>query len=359
MTLPLPLLAHPPILLAILTSLALFVHSDVDIALLWSQCHARARIPALSRIPALGTPSCFLVSFFQVALDSWRTKATMAVILSYVGALATVCWLESRRACNRTYAIITRPTLPWLVFNLLGGGVIWQLVIVPAFIHRARTLFLSTQKNREERNDEADAQPSESDLALSGEAGRMLPDSDIVAIPIAVAVGFFLPSVFMVFLNNAAIITIWLFFPVYIALVQKGVRYTIEKVRGTGPTSVLLEKHWQAMALVYALPLFLSVLSHIFFIWNMTMADDRRKVTKLTISFIEIDFQFIGFTVLYWLFVEAGWKLPAVSLGASFVLGPGAGICLGWLYREKLVQHGFGPAEEESEGASEDTPLLR
>lgn len=89
-------------------------------------------------------------------------------------------------------------------------------------------------------------------------------------------------------------------------------------------------------------------------------------MTKLTMSLIEIDFQFIGLTVLYWVFVESGWRVPLTILLSTFVVGPGAGVCLGWFCREGLVKHGFAPAgefeEEEDDGQdeqNEETPLLR
>ena len=77
----------PPIIFAILTGFILFVHSDTNIAMLYSQCHARARLPFISKtIPLLGTPICFLVSFFQEAVASaHKTMPLMAGVLSFIG----------------------------------------------------------------------------------------------------------------------------------------------------------------------------------------------------------------------------------------------------------------------------------
>ncbi|KAL7795285.1 hypothetical protein V8C37DRAFT_36815 [Trichoderma ceciliae] len=357
-----------PIFLSIATFAALFAHSDVDIALLWSQCHSRARIPGLSHIPLLGTPSCFLVSFFQSALDSLRSRAVMAVILAYVGALATVCTVESARRCNRPSALIAKPTLWWLLFNLLGGAMVWQLAIVPAFLHRAKALVLAKQAwgedGDEDRNEDSD-EDAESDAVNAKEQGRTLPDSEAVAIPIAIAVGYFLPSALMLLYNCPTIIAIWLFFPLYVSLLRQGVRRTIEKIRRVGPASIHHESHWQCVALLYTLPAVLSIAAHLFVLWSLAQNDDRKKMTKLTVSFIEIDFQFIAWTVLYWVFVEAGWRVPLSMIGISIVAGPGAGICLGWLYRERLVKKGFAGLVDESsiedaEGRSgEEAPLLR
>ncbi|EWG46062.1 hypothetical protein FVEG_15915 [Fusarium verticillioides 7600] len=132
----------PPILLAAATIVALFLHSDVNFALLWSQCHSHARLPGVSRIPGLGTPLCYLISFFRAALLSLRSRTVMGVVLAFIGGLLTVSTVESARICNAPNALIAYPTGPWLVFDLVGGAVVWELVIIPAFLHRARSVSL-------------------------------------------------------------------------------------------------------------------------------------------------------------------------------------------------------------------------
>ncbi|KAL7823748.1 hypothetical protein V8C26DRAFT_383729 [Trichoderma gracile] len=356
--LPLNILLLPPLLLATATAAALFLHSDVDIALLWSQCHARAQIPALSRVPLVGTPSCFLVSFFQTALDSLRSRAVMAAVLAYVGALATVCTVEAARRCNRASGLIARPTVWWLLFNLLGGAVVWQLVIVPAFLHRAKTLVAAEQEEDDDDDDDEVRTAEEKRLE-----DRTLPDSEAVAIPIAVAVGYFVPSALMLAFHSPATIGVWLFFPLYISLVRQAVRGVVERIRRVSPVSIHHESHWQCVVLVYALPIALSVAAHVFLLWNIAQRhDDRKKMTKLTVSFIEIDVQFIAFTVLYWMFAESGWRVPLSMIAVSVVAGPGAGVCLGWLVRERLVKHGFAGRAmrggEEDEREDEERPLL-
>ncbi|KAL7893846.1 hypothetical protein HDV63DRAFT_102996 [Trichoderma sp. SZMC 28014] len=359
-TAPFKYLLVVPIVLSIATFAALFASSDVDIALLWSQCNAHARIPGLSRIPLLGTPACFLVSFFHSALDSLRSRAVMAVILAYVGALVTVCTVESARRCNRPNALIARPTLWWLVFNLLGGAMVWQLVIVPAFLHRAKAL-VTASSNANESESEAEGE-AESDAVNAKQQGRTLPDAEAVAIPIAVAVGYYLPSILMLAYNSPVTIAVWLFFPAYVSLVRQAVRLVIQRIRRVGPTDIHHESHWQSVALVYTLPVVLSVAAHVFVLWNLAQRDDRKELTKLTVSFIEIDFQFIAWTVLYWVFVEAGWQVPLSMIAISILAGPGAGTCLGWLHRERVLRNGFAglfESDDDERGVGEEAPLLR
>lgn len=288
----------------------------------------------------------------------------MGVILAYVGALATVCTVESARRCNRPNALIAKPTLWWLVFNLLGGAMVWQLVIVPAFLHRAKALVLAKQSGEDGGSNETSVS-ADYDALNAKEQGRTLPDSEAVAIPIAVAVGYYLPSVLMLLYNTPVTITIWLFFPAYVSLVRQGVRYIIQRIRRVGPTDIHHESHWQSVALVYTLPIILSIAAHLFVLWNLAQRDDRKELTKLTVSFIEIDFQFIAWTVLYWVFVEAGWQVPLSMIAISILAGPGAGTCLGWLHRERLLKNGFaglfdGSFDDDDErGVGEEAPLLR
>ncbi len=86
-------------------------------------------------------------------------------------------------------------------------------------------------------------------------------------------------------------------------------------------------------------------------------------MTRATIKFIEIDFAFIAATALYWLFVEAGWRVALIMVVISVILGPGAGVCAGWIFREK--HFGFiseaapeGAFDEDATVVGEETPLL-
>ncbi|EFY92435.1 hypothetical protein J3458_019643 [Metarhizium acridum] len=364
-----PHLAVVPALLAVATAVALFVHSDVNAALLWSQCHSHALLPALSRVPILGTPTCYLVSFFYAALDSFRSKAVMSVILSYVGALLTVSTVESARKVNEKNAVVARPTLPWLVFNLLGGALVWQLVYAPAFILGAKAWPLpSTGRliTDEGHGDQHATRDSEERDPLQVDKGRQMKLVETIAIPIAVALGYYVPSTLMLSLNNPVAIGTWLFFPAYVSLIRQFVRYGLNKLRRfqDGPM-IHMEANTKAFIAVYAVPILCSLLAHGFIIGNLTKPDDRQEVTRSTVKFIEIDSQFIGLTMLYWVFTEVGWRAPLAMVIASIVLGPGAGTALGWLYREKLITSDLIAQlleqvnDEERGDVGEETPLIQ
>lgn len=351
-----------PVLLAIGTGVALFAHSDVNTPMLWSQCHSHSRIPGLSRVPVLGTPLCYIVSFFQEALNSNRTRAVMAVILSFVGALLTVCTAESARGCNRPARVVANPTPAWMLFNLLGGAIVWQLLIVPAQIQRLRNIFIRQKDGG--RNDEQEVGGDELE-ALGIDLDRNLAGSEIVAIPVSVALGYYLPSTLMLYFNSPATIGTWLFFPAYVTVVRQAVRWAVQRAWDEmTERNIHLETHRRSLVPVYLVPLLASVASHVTIIWNMTQPDDRKEMTRSTVKFIEIDFAFIGVTVLYWVWVETNWKVPASMVGVSALLGPGTGTLAGWLLRENVIQRELGAlidtvVDEETSGEpSEQTPLL-
>ncbi|KAK4239510.1 hypothetical protein C8A03DRAFT_32366 [Achaetomium macrosporum] len=350
-----------PILLAILTLLALFIHSDTNIYMLYSQCHARSRIPWLSHIPLLGSPACFLVSFFQEAIASARAFGLMAVILSFVAALLTVSTVEAARICNSPSMLIAYPTGSWLVFNLIGGAIVWELVIIPAFFHRCREI-IAARKQGGPQQLSGPADPT------FGETMRHLARvAETVAIPVAVAIGYVVPSLLMLVLDAPVAVLVWLFFPVWVSLVRRAVRRVVLFVREEWSVSLHLESNRVALLAVYLMPIACSVLAHAHWIWTMSLPDDRKEMTRATLKFITIDAFFVGLTVLYWIFIEAGWRVALVTMGASVLLGPGAGVCIGWIYREQTVDPDKGVtvvvvgAQRDSDNASpsEETPLLR
>ncbi|KAK1750522.1 hypothetical protein QBC47DRAFT_393653 [Echria macrotheca] len=353
----------PPVLLALLTGFVLYQHSDTNLYMLYSQCHARSRIPWLSHIPLLGTPSCFLVSFFQEALSGSRAVAIMAPVLSLVAGLLTVSTVEAARICNSPSVLIAYPTGPWLVFNLIGGAIVWQLLIIPAFFHRSREILTARARGPSELAGPADP--------TFGESMRHLAKvAETVAIPVAVAVGCVLPSILMLTLDHPVVIFIWLFFPVWVSVVRIAVRRAVLLLQTEWHATFHLESSRLATAGMYAVPILCSAASHILLIVSLaTQRDDRKEMTRAAIKFIVIDVFFIALTVLYWILVEAGWRVALVMLATSLVLGPGAGVCVGWVYREAsvdpdrsvtVVAVGARPAASDSDAPpSEDTPLLR
>ncbi|KAI1354886.1 hypothetical protein F5Y01DRAFT_271577 [Xylaria sp. FL0043] len=354
-----------PVLLAISAVVTLTIHGDVNTPLLYSQCHARSRLPAISHIPVLGAPACFLVSLFMLATASMRGVAQLSVFLAFLGALLTVCRVEAARACNQRSWNIRFPTLSWLVFNLVGGTLVWDLWIVPVFLKHAKDMRVERVKaDALEADNESGVLVDEEERVVFE---RAFPtEAEVYAIPIAIAVGFIAPSVLVLTLKHAVTIVVWLFFPVWVAITHLAVKFVAVKLQRGNPPRYL-EYHPLSIAVVYALPFVASLLAHAFFIWSLVRKDNSREMTHTAIKFLRIDFVYIAATVLYWVFIESGIVPAALMVVLSVFLGPGAALCVTWFFREKAicasaVSSEEDESDEETDGddstVHEDTPLL-
>ncbi|KAI0100786.1 hypothetical protein GGR51DRAFT_531663 [Nemania sp. FL0031] len=363
--LPLHYLLIVPVLFAILAAVVLTIYGDINTALLYSQCHSRSKLPSISHIPVLGAPACFLVSVFLYVLDSMRGIAQLSVFLAFLWALLTVCRVEAARLCNQRSWNIRFPTLAWLLFNLVGGTFIWDLWIVPAFIKHAKDMRLERVKEEalEGGQESSDLFDDEERVILER---SLTTQTEAYVIPLAIAVGFVVPSIMMLVIQTPITIMIWLFFPLWVAAVHGAVKFVaVRLLRDNEP--IYLDSHPPSVTLVYALPFIASLLTHALFIWNLFCQNDSREMTRMVLKFIWIDFSFIFATVLYWVFVESGIIPTILMVVFSVFVGPGAALCLTWLIREKAictfaVEGEQDSSDEESDGDSstvhEDTPLL-
>lgn len=355
----LPFLLVVPVLLAVATVLLLVLPDDtLAMAALYSQCRARARLPYVAQLPVLGAPACFLVSFFELALASARAWARVAAALAFLAALLSVSLVEAARLSNRRAVLLARPTVPWLFFNLLPivGPLVWDLVLLPSFLRRAKQVQRRRESPAAERVRDANPDIDRQVRALSSQV-------EVLAIPIAVGVGFVVPSVAMLLSRHPVAVAVWLFFPLWVAVVRHVVQVVgVRAVRDPGPFH--LESSWPALVAVYAVPVACSILAHGALIANLFAREDRREMTRAVIRFIEIDMAIVAATVVYWLLVEAGVLLTLGSLVLSVVLGPGAGLCGGWILREKAIEKYPDDAQEAPEetprsAPDEESPLLR
>ncbi|KAH9231369.1 hypothetical protein K456DRAFT_1751795 [Colletotrichum gloeosporioides 23] len=346
----LPSLVLPLVLLGLGTAWILFVNSDPSVSAVFTKCFPLAdgdgegdgsdgetTTPFLATIPIVGPPVCCLVSFFRAALDSHRSAIIMGEVLSYVGALLTVTTLESARACNQSSSLIRNPTPSWLLFNLAGGAVVWQLVIIPSF--------LSHERKRQR-------QSSEEQHALLGPQGqeqqqqhehmhRHLGPVEPPAISAGVVLGYFVPCMLFVLAPGTVSILAWLFFPAYSSVVRIAVRGLLRVANPPGATAgrnLHPESSRAAILWLYLVPTLWSVAAHWLLLYNIAFVpDDRSHTTRAALGFIIADFTAIGLSVVYWMFAEAGWRLALLSLVAGAVLGPGAGLCLAWVLREGIM----------------------
>lgn len=286
----------------------------------------------------------------------------MSCILSFVGSLLTISTVESARLCNFPNPLIRNPTLPWLFFNLAGGAVAWQVVIVPAFIHRARKIHdvnssAKARKSRASPELESRREPAEIVDLRDYERGRerryLHNRAEIYSIPLSIALGYALPSFLMLVLRTPLSVCIWLFFPLWVSLLRQGIRWLLvalplfPQFTKEKTDTHYLESNYRSLGKVYALPVLLSVVSQVIVVKSLMGKDDGSEMTRAALRFIEIDFSAIAVTVFYWLLLDAGWKILGISLLCSVVAGPGAGLVLGWILKEKSVGNGEGGDEDE------------
>lgn len=362
--LPLPLLLTPPLAITLTTLLLHLFFSflrDPNIALLYSQCHARSRLHFLSHIPALGAPSCFLVSFWLETLDSFRGRVIMATLLGFVVGLVTVTTLESKRVANQRDGLVKRPGLwVWAPYVVLGGVAVtgWG---VPGLVRRGKEV--------------SEVRPG----AEGGEEVRVLAmRADGVAVPLSIALGLVVPALVLVWMRSPLAVGGFLLFPVWTSLLRKVVRVVLTQFQDETWTATLhLSSSRVNLVAVYALPILLSAVAHGFLLYNLiARRDDSQEMTRSTLRFILIDLAGLTAAVLYWVLVEAGWRAAAVFVVATLLAGPGAAVSLAWGWREiggdwKTFGRGRGtravavgstvgsPTEERGNAVDEETPLLR
>jgi hypothetical protein len=241
----------------------------------------------------------------------------------------------------------------------VGGAAVWQLLIVPSFLLRAKHMVADPHPPTVNSAAAATTTTTNQAQAQVQVRSRSIPDAEVIAVPVAVALGYFVPSILMLTLNSYVTILAWLFFPLYVSAIRYLVGWAIRRLRTSTPRLVHPEHTPPTLTFFYALPVLLSVLAHVLIIWNLTAPDDRTEMTRSSIKFIEIDFLFIAATVLYWVLVEVGWEVPLIMIGSTIAVGPGAGLCLGWLLREKIILNEMEPiAADDDERPDEQSPLL-
>ncbi|KAJ4388875.1 hypothetical protein N0V93_006336 [Gnomoniopsis smithogilvyi] len=320
-----------PLAALALTTIIAFIHAIYSnyttLASLWAPCTN----PQLLGRP-IPTPVCFAIHFFQAAHATPHARLEQAVIVSFLVGLATITAVEGprirgmdivagdekkkknkkkgpRRGDLISQAIIANLTIPWLLYSLAFGALAWQGIIIPAFLYRRRH----------------QSQPSEADAGVTTHYSP--------TIPLSIILGLFLPAGTMLLHPAAALpIILFLLFPVWTTLAHHLLHPLTS--RFTLPNKTLL----------YAPAIIASTVAHIAFILSLltnlgSQDGDRPAAHAAALFLLELDHVAIFLTALYWIRLGSGAHGVLVTLAATIALGPGAGVCLGWLY----------PCEESTE----------
>lgn len=395
----------PLIILALGTISAFLVaiNKNLDnLAHLWNQCSSSFSSSSSSSSSSPSPPPnsklqptalCFAVLFFQTALDSTRARLKEAVIIGFLAGLATITAVESakygerqdpvktgvnttrpqqreedtagkweeassgkgihadhqRRNSHQAAAVSSRKvidnlTIPWLLYNLAAGALAWQAIIIPAFLH--------------EQLRPAAGRPSTS-THLRPARNTMM--SEIISILLGVTFGLLIPSTLMIVNpTSTATILVWLFFPIWVSLIQRTVRGVMRVRSPSDKNNHKVETKKRAGPIVlmpYAIPMIYSTVSHVLLAKNMlTEADDRGPLTRSAVLLLEIDHLAIFLAFLYWVWARTvsttkktsstaarengrfvtGLQPVLITLVSGSLLGPGAGACLGWVSSSSL-----------------------
>ncbi|KAK4183465.1 hypothetical protein QBC35DRAFT_393816 [Podospora australis] len=270
---------------------------------------------------------CAMTKFFTITLTPPCGFAFHAVFLSFVAAVITVTRLDELRLSNlgRSNIITRNPQVSWLLSHVASGAVVLPLLLFPAH-----------------------AAPARGFTAASNTIHHRLPNrAELLAIPVAVGLGFIVPSLALqVWPENSVVVLFWLFFPVLVSGIYPLARDTL-KTRFSQPENrSASEQEVTASDLLalYGLPSSVSVLSHWLFLF-VTYREkhypyELHEAAKVSLGILRADFWVMASTMLYWLAVEAGMSTTLWTLIGSVVGGPGAGLCLGWIMRD------YGLAQE-------------
>ncbi|KAI0525400.1 hypothetical protein F5B22DRAFT_589770 [Xylaria bambusicola] len=352
-----------PVLISGLAACTFLFHGDVNASLLYSQCHARSRLPEISRVPVLGAPLCYLVSLFMFATGPGHGIYFFGWYLSFLGALLTVSRVEAARECNKLKWSIRSPTASWLVSNLIGGAFVWNLWIIPTFIKSSRDFWVDVRSVNEDAQESGQARQDRQQVGDRIDSTRSLTcEAEVYAIIIAVAVGYMVPSVLMLTLRNATSVMIWLIFPLWVAVVHWVVKFAATRLlRNDEPHC--LRTHDESLWCIYFLPGFVSFILHVTFVSNLGFMDDSRQMTQMALKFILINFLYTAALVYYWMFVDVNVDELLPLMISSLLFGPGATLCIRRVAQENKqwllgIREFSEETDDDDSTVHEDTPLL-
>lgn len=329
--LPLSLLAFA---VATVTAFAVTIYGDfAEVPPLWTSCS--------SYIP---TPVCFAVHFFQEAHGTLHGRLEQAVIVSFLSALSNITAIESVRARRRaamnstttttkdmkpgsahrkkedqglSLKIVNNLTIPWLLYGLVMGALAWQLIIVPAFLHlHHKYPGPQLQQQRQETRNNINHHQANN------------PDAYPLSIPLSIALGLLLPVISMLLYPTAIIpVLLFLFFPILITLAHKLL------------STFVLHTTTNSSVVFHAIPILASAFSHAAILFLPIENTPASSAGAAALRFLRLDHIVIYVTVLYWI-ASTTTKTSSsttsitnvlTTIATTAVLGPGAGICIGWI----------------------------
>lgn len=327
---PLGLLAFA---LATVTAFVVTIYGDfAEVPPLWTSCS--------SYVP---TPVCFAVHFFQEAHGTPRGRLEQAVIVSFLAALSNITAIESARARRRaamnstttiskamkpgnarrqsedqglSLKIVSNLTIPWLLYGLVMGALAWQLIIIPAFLHLHNKYPGPQQQQQRQQTRKTVSHLQTND-----------PDAYSLTIPLSIALGLLFPVIYMLLRPTALIpVLLFLFFPILIAFAHNLL------------SNFVLHTTTNSPFVFHAIPILASAISHAAILFLPIEHTPASSAGAAALRFLRLDHIIIYFTVLYWIASTTKTSSSITSIisvlttiATTALLGPGAGICIGWM----------------------------
>jgi len=263
---------------------------------------------------------CFFSAFFQQCLATPTSSAFIMSFLAFVTALLTISHVEASRQFNQPSSILTQPTWIWIAVNAVTGAMVTPVILCANINHHKDGAVVQRNDPRACSESEVDTPPrtelSESeirplishhdaDTSTTTSASRihdrhLFSLQRTYAIPIAIFVGFVLPSAMLIICPTPVVSGLWNFFPFTIFAVHA---LALRLLGGDGRSSFHAERNVASVARIYAIPVALSILAHVYlvacWIWAKAGVQDQwGPASKLML----INFWAIVTTYFYWLF---------------------------------------------------------
>lgn len=256
--------------------------------------------------------------------------------------------------------VLDNLTLVWLLYQLAAGALAWQVIIIPAFLKHEQQQQQQQQQRQQQRGP---GKPSTTTTTTTSHEN--------IAIPAGVALGLLVPSTLMLLRpSSTATVLVWLFFPLWVSSIRRIVLETFKVLGRRGgappPQSPPSFPSWVNIVLPYVIPVLYSAVAHVLLVEGIlypssfstqqeaAAGGQAQARTRSAMLLLEIDHLAIFLAFLYWVWARTSIRLThltnnnkttlvpsrsttttttpvLVTLAATLLLGPGAGVCLGWL----------------------------
>lgn len=378
------LLPLAPLTILTATAFAQVICSGwTDFSSIWTRCASRSAAAAADLIflpGRLQSTVCSAVAFFSEPLAaSLIARLEQAAIVGLLAGLATVTAVEATSALTRKNSkdgssqrskqkigrsgdvsgdrkssgsgttistrIVESPTIPWLLYQLAMGAFCWLSIIVPAAI---------THHHQQEQQRQLTA--GQNDTQKGADAAKQAHST--LAIPLSITLGLLLPSALLLVLpTSTPIVLIWLIFPIWISLTQR-LLSILNLPKATDPILYTIPVLWSAAAHALLSLQFLAphlIPSTIQTLLSPVAAPASPTAVRSSMLLLEVDHAAILATYLYWLLATttpgARTRVIATSVVSTLLLGPGAGVCIGWWSRGAVSSSNSESRPQEPDGA--------